>query len=154
MALRRAFFLWQFIAAAVLPIWLLIGYAVWGSSVAGLLGVVLVIPLVMIAEIALALLFSARHRIRASRALDGPAIGFLGAFQLGVVGFGFFGPGSAWFGVLAAAAAIGGIWAGSRLLVRDLRAKVRATFPGTRPQPADRTPIDAGEYVVLKPHTR
>ena len=31
MALRRAFLTWQFVAAAVLPLWPLVGYAVWGD---------------------------------------------------------------------------------------------------------------------------
>ncbi len=152
MALRRAFFVWQFVAAALLPVWLLVGYAIWGSSVGGLLGVVLIAPVALVVELGLALLLSARPAVRRARASDAPAIGVLTAFQAGVIGFGFFGPASAWFGVLAAAAAIGGAWLGGRLLVQDVRARVRTVMSAYRPEA--RTPIDAGEYVVLKPPVR
>ena len=157
MAPRRAFFAWQFAAAAVLPLWLLLGYAVWGASVGGLLSVVLLAPLVLVVELGLALLFSARAGVRRSRALDLPAVGVLAAYQVGVIGFGFFGPASAWFGLLAAVAAIGGFWLGGRLLVRDVRERMQATMTafGRPPQaPAARAPIDAGEYVVIKPSSR
>ena len=153
MALRRVFFAWQFAAAAVLPLWLLLGYAVFGSSVGGFLSVVLLAPIVLVVELTLALLFSARARIRRDRALDPPAVGVLAAFQVGVIGMGFFGPASSWFGLLAAVAAIGGIWLGGTLLMRDLRARVQETMTAFgRPPQAQmlRPPIDAGEYVVIK----
>jgi hypothetical protein len=153
MALRRAFFAWQFAAAAVLPLWLLLGYAVWGASVGGFLSVVLLAPIVAVVEVALALLFSARAGVRRQRALDLPGVAVLSAFQLGVIGLGFFGPASSWFGLLAAVAAIGGFWVGGRLLARDVRSRVQATF-GPPPQTAPRAPIDAGEYIVIKPSTR
>lgn len=157
MALRRAFFAWQFAAAAVLPLWLLLGYAVWGSSIGGFFSIVLIAPVVFVVELALAALFSARARIRRERALDLPAVAVLAAFQIGVVGVGLFGPLTAWFGLLAAVAAIGGFWLGATLLVRDLRARVEETMTafGRPPQqPASRAPIDAGEYIVIKPSTR
>jgi len=153
MALRRAFFAWQFAAAAVLPLWLLLGYALWGASVGGFLSVVLLAPIVFVVELALALLFSARAGIRRERALDLPAVGVLSAFQLGVIGLGFFGPASAWLGLLAAVAAIGGFWVGATLLARDVRSRVRETMTGygRPPQTVQRPPIDAGEYIVIKP---
>ncbi|MGT2426588.1 hypothetical protein [Amnibacterium kyonggiense] len=156
MALRRVFFAWQFAAAAVLPLWLLLGYAVFGSSVGGFLSVVLLAPIVLVVELALAALFTARAQVRRARALDLPAVGVLAAFQVGVVGVGLFGPATAWFGLLAAVAAIGGFWLGGTLLARDVRARVRETMTafGRPPVQVRRTPIDAGEYVVVKPTTR
>ena len=155
MALRRVFFAWQFAAAAVLPLWLLLGYAVWGASVGGFLSVVLLAPVVFVVELALAGLFSARAGVRRSRALDLPAVGVLAAFQIGILGLGFFGPASAWFGLLAAVAAIGGFWVGGRLLARDVRSRVQETMSpfGRPPEPVRRAPIDAGEYIVIKPST-
>lgn len=153
MAFRRALFAWQFAAAAVLPLWLLLGYAIWGASVGGFLSVVLLVPVVLVVELALAVLFSARAGIRRERALDLPAVAVLTAFQIGVIGLGFFGAASAWFGLLAAVAAIGGFWIGGRLLARDVRSRLQQPF--APPQPTDRRPsIDAGEYVVIKPSTR
>jgi hypothetical protein len=152
MALRRAFFAWQFAAAAVLPLWLLLGYALWGASLSGLVSIVLLVPIVLVVELGLALLFSARARVRRERALDLPAVGVLAAFQIGVIGFGFFGPSSAWFGLLAAVAAIGGFWLGATLLGRDIRSRVQETMTafGRPPQTAPRPPLDAGEYIVIK----
>jgi hypothetical protein len=154
MALRRVFFAWQFAAAAVLPLWLLLGYAVWGASVGGFLSVVLLAPIVFVVELALAGLFSARAGVRRSRALDLPAVGVLAAFQIGVIGVGLFGPATAWFGLLAAVAAVGGFWLGATLLARDVRSRVQETMTGfgrpPQPPPARGT-IDAGEYIVIKP---
>ncbi len=157
MALRRAFFAWQFAAAAVLPLWLLLGYAVWGASVGGFFSIVLLAPVVFVVELALAALFSARARVRQQRALDVPAVAVLAAFQVGVLGVGLFGPLTAWFGLLAAVAAIGGFWLGATLLVRDIRARVQETMTafGRPPQqPAPRAPINGGEYIVIKPSPR
>jgi hypothetical protein len=153
MALRRAFLTWQFVAAAVLPLWLLVGYAVWGSSVAGLFGVLLLVPVVALAELGLALLFSGRRRVRRRPQLDPLTVSVLTAFQVGVVGIGLFGPATAWFAVLAVAAAITGFWLGTRLLVQDVRTRVQETFPavGRPPASPQRPPIDRGEYVVIKP---
>lgn len=153
MALRRAFLTWQFVAAAVLPIWLLIGYAVWGSSVAGLFGVMLLVPVVVLVELGLALLFSGRRRVRRRPQLDPLTVSVLTAFQVGVVGIGLFGPATAWFAVLAVAAAIAGFWLGTRLLVQDVRTRVEETMTGIGRPPASgpRPPIDRGEYVVIKP---
>lgn len=155
MGLRRAFFAWQFAAAAVLPIWLFIGYAVSGSPASGLVGVVLAAPVVAVVELGLALLFSARAGIRRRKALDAPAVAVLAAFQLGVIGFGTFGPASAWFAVLAAIAAVGGFWLGGRLLAHDVQVRMQQTMAGfQQPQPTSRAPIDAGEYIVIKPAAR
>ena len=153
MALRRAFFAWQFAAAAVLPLWLLLGYAVWGSSIGGFFSIVLIAPVVFVVELALAALFSARAGIRQQRALDLPAVAVLAAFQIGVIGVGLFGPATAWFGLLATVAAVGGFWLGATLLVRDLRARVQETMTafGRPPQQqAPRPPINGGEYIVIK----
>ena len=154
MVLGRVLSRWQWLAAAVLPLWLLIGYAVWGDSFGGFLSILLLAPVVLVVEAGLALLFSARRRVAAGgaavrRHLDAPALVSLSAFQAGVVGIGFFGPATPWFAVLAAVAAIGGAWWGGRLLVRDVRRRVDDLRA-----PAGRRPLDAGEYVVVKPTAR
>lgn len=150
MPVRRAFFVWQFAAAVVLPLWVLTGYAIWGSGKTGFLGIALTAPLLVVTCLALAVLFSARGRIRRSRALDWPDVGVLAAFSLAVIGAGFFGPGTAWFGVLAVASALGGLWLATTELVTDVRSRMRETLTalGYRP-PAFRGPVDHGEYVVL-----
>jgi hypothetical protein len=155
MPIRRAFFVWQFAAAAVLPLWVLLGYALWGSGLNGLFGIALLAPLLVLTELGLAVLFTARASVRRPRALDWPAIGVLALFHVAVIGLGFFGPASAWFGVLAVASALGGYWLAILLLVREVRARMRATLAslGYQPPPPQR-PLDAGEYVVVKPNPR
>jgi hypothetical protein len=155
MPIRRAFFVWQFVAAAVLPLWVLLGYALWGSGLSGLFGMALLAPLLVIAELGLAVLFTTRASVRRSRALDWPAIGVLALFHAAVIGLGFFGPASAWFGVVAVAAALGGYWLAVYSLVREVRARMRSTLAslGYQPRPEQR-PLEAGEYVVIKPSTR
>jgi hypothetical protein len=155
-ALGRAFFVWQFAAAVVLPLWVLVGYAIWGHGLGGLFGVALLAPLLVVVELALAVLFSARASVRRPRSLDGGPMAVLTVFHLAVIGLGFFGPAASWFGVLAIAAALGAGWLGGALLVREVRERMRATlaavgYPGTRQAPVDAKPIDAGEYIVVKP---
>ncbi|MGN6742628.1 MAG: hypothetical protein ACTHJL_04940 [Amnibacterium sp.] len=157
-ALRRAAFVWQFAAAAVLPLWLLVGYALWGAGVGGFLGIALLAPLAIVALLGLAVLVAARGAVRRTRMLGGADAAVLAVLTLALVGFGFFGPATAWFGVLAVAAVLGGYWLAGWELVTDVRTRMRQTLAafGLAPQTAQaaRTPIDAGEYVVLKPSDR
>ena len=155
MALRRAFFAWQFAAAAVLPLWLLLGYAVFGSSVGGFLSVVLLAPVVLVVELALAALFSARARIRRAARARPPrrrrARRVPGRRDRRRLLRAARARGS---GCSPPVAAIGGFWLGATLLVRDLRSRVQETMTafGRPPQQrGPRPPIDAGEYIVIKP---
>ena len=68
MLLRRLFYRWQFIAVIALPIWLLVGWAVFGSGGWGTLGLALVVPVAFIALGIIALLVNARPTVRAERA--------------------------------------------------------------------------------------
>jgi hypothetical protein len=159
-ALGRAFFVWQFASAAVLPLWVLLGYALWGHGLGGLFGLALLAPLLVVVELALAVLFSARASVRRPRVLDGRPMAVLAVFHLAVIGLGFFGPATAWFGVLAITAALGAGWLGSALLAREIRERMRATLAGLgvqppqrgrAPVPIDARPLDGGEYVVVQP---
>lgn len=157
-ALRRAAFVWQFAAAAVLPLWLLVGYALWGAGLGGFLGIALLAPLAVVALLGVAVLVAARGSVRRTRMLGGADTAVSAVLSAAVVGFGFFGPATTWFGVLAVAAALGGYWLAGWELVTEIRTRMRAALAafGLGPQApqAARTPIDAGEYVVLKPSDR
>lgn len=150
MLLRRGFWYWQFAAALVLPLWVLTGYAIWGAGTAGFLGVAILAPLLVVATLGLAAVFAARKSVRASRALGWGDVGVLAAFSLAVIGAGFFGPATTWFGVLAVAALLGGYWLGVTELVTEVRSRVATTLTalGVR-RPVE--PRDAGEYIVLPP---
>lgn len=152
MVIRRVFFVWQFAAAVVLPLWVLVGYALWGAGAGGLVAVTVLTPLLVIAQLGLAALLSARASVRRARALGWADVGVLTVLSAAVVGLGFFGPAMTWFAVFAVAAMLGGYWLAGVELVREVRTRMRETLTalGYDPQPA-RTPIDAGEYIVIKP---
>jgi hypothetical protein len=152
MLLRRGFWYWQFAAALVLPLWVLTGYAIWGAGTAGFLGVAILAPLLVVATLGLAAVLTARKSVRTSRALGRADVALFGAFSLAVIGAGFFGPATTWFGVIAVAALLGGYWVGVRELVTEVRARVSTTLSalGVR-RPVE--PRDAGEYIVLPPPT-
>ena len=160
MRIRRAFFVWQFAAAAVLPLWVLVGWAVWGVGTAGFLGVALLAPVLMATELVLAGLLSARGSVRRARALGWPEIAAISAFHGFVIGAGFYGPASSWLAVLAVVAALVVFWLGVSEFVSDVRRRMRETLaafgaptqrPSTqrRPQQRPSGPINGGEYIVL-----
>jgi hypothetical protein len=152
---RRAAFVWQFAAAVVLPLWVLTGYAVWGGGVGGFLGISLLAPLLVLAQLGLAVLFTARAAVRRPRMLGLADTGVVAVLTAAVVGVGFFGPATTWFGVLAVAAVLGGFWLGGYELVTEIRTSMRRTLAdlGFRP-PEPRGSVDAGEYLVIKPSER
>ena len=153
--LRRAAFVWQFAAVVVLPLWLLVGYAIWGPGLAGFLGISLLAPLLVVALLALAALFTARASVRRPRMLGPADTAVLAVVTVAVAGFGFFTPATPWFGVLAVAGVLGGFWLGGSELVTEIRTGMRRTLADLGFGPTEvRSAIDAGEYVVIKPSER
>jgi hypothetical protein len=148
MVLRRGSWYWQFAAAVVLPLWVLTGYAMWGAGTGGFLGVAILAPLLVVGTLGLAALFTARKSVRAARALGWADTGVLAVYSLAVIGAGFFGPATTWFGVIAIAALLGGYWLATTELVREVRTRVRTTLDALGIQ---RPPADHGEYIVLPP---
>lgn len=153
--IRRAAFVWQFAAVVVLPLWLLIGAAIRGAALGDFLGISLVAPLLLVAQFALAALFTARASVRRGRMLGAADTAVIAVITVAVVGVGFFSAASGWFGVLAVAALLGGFWLGGWELVTDIRARMRRTLAdlGFAP-PEVRSAVDAGEYVVITPTQR
>ncbi len=153
--IRRAAFVWQFAAVVVLPLWLLVGYAIWGAGLGGFLGLSLLAPLLAVAELALAALFTARASVRRPRML-GLADTAVIAVVTGAVAFAaLFTAATPWLGVLAVAGLLGGFWLGGRELVTEIRSGMRRTLADLGFGPVESRPaIDAGEYVVIRPSQR
>lgn len=150
MLLRRLAWTWAFAAALVLPLWVLTGYAIWGAGTAGFLGVAILAPGLVVAELGLAAVHTARRSVRASRRLGVSDSALLAVFSAAVIGAGFFGPATTWFGVLAVAALIGAYWLAVAELMTEVRTRVRTTLTALgirRPTP----PMHDGEYIVLPP---
>lgn len=71
MWLRRAFFLWLFPAAFVLPLWLLVGWGVFNAGGWAFLWLLFIaIPSVFVGQLLLTLLVRARPTVRAERAVS------------------------------------------------------------------------------------
>jgi hypothetical protein len=121
LGLRRALYRWQFAAVVVLPAWLLVGWAAFGSGgwelllvmlAAGALGVALLVALGLV---------RARRSVRTARAVSSTDAVVLGVLTLAVVGTGTYSVVSTWCAVVAALAAVALI----ALAVRQLLAETR-----------------------------
>ncbi|MFD1715878.1 hypothetical protein ACFSBZ_15500 [Amnibacterium flavum] len=155
MLVRRGFFYWQTAAAIVLPVWLLIGWGIWGTSAAGFIGVAFLAPVLVLALLVIVGLTLARKSVRETRAVSWLDVGILTVLHLSLIGLGFFGPSASWFAIVSVIAAIAAFWSAIWQLVTETRNRVRAVFDeiqrAAAPQGAQRPPIDAGEYIVIDP---
>jgi hypothetical protein len=128
MLIRRAFLRWLVAAAVVLPIWLAVGWAIYGGGGWGTLGLVITVPVAFIGLGIIALLVWARPTVRAERAVSWTDVGVIGAWHLSIIGIGFYGASAGMFGVLAILLAIAAFWAAIWQLVSDGARRVQATM--------------------------
>ncbi|MCU1438096.1 MAG: hypothetical protein JWP66_1183 [Naasia sp.] len=156
MLARRAFFFWQLAAIVVLPAWLLLGWAIWGSA-GTFAAIALATPFLVLALIGVAGITYARKSVRSSRTVSWLDVGVAGAWHLAVVGVGFFSPATSVFAALAVALAIAAFWSAAWQLVTETRKRVKKVFEAIdragRPTGAVQPPMDAGEYIVISPST-
>lgn len=108
MWLRRAFFGWLIPAAFVLPLWLLVGWAVFNAGGWAFLWVLfLAIPGVFLWQLLLTLLVRARGTVRAHRAVSWwDVLGFT-VWHLLVISLGFFA--EAWWAPVMVLAILAGV---------------------------------------------
>ena len=156
MLARRAFYYWQFPAAVLLPGWLLVGWSLWGEG-SGFVGIALTAPLLVVAVLVVAGLTVPRRSVRQAKAVSWLDLGVVGLWHLLVIALGFFGQATNLLAVLAVAGGIAAFWLVIWELVDETRKRVRRVFEqidrAARPNPQQsRTPIDAGEYIVLPPN--
>jgi hypothetical protein len=91
MTARRAFFYWQFLAAVLLPLWVLIGRGFFGAAVGWQFLVLLVLmPLLSIAMFAVGGVTAARKDVRTNRAVAWLDVAVIGAWHLTILSLGFF----------------------------------------------------------------
>ncbi|WP_430645436.1 hypothetical protein [Agromyces sp. GXS1127] len=166
MLIRRGFYRWQFAAAIVLPVWLLLGYAIFGSSGWGVVGLMFVTPIAFITLGVVALLVAARPDVRRDTAVAWSDVAVLGAWHLLIVAAGFYGPTGITFAILAMVGAIAAFWYAVWRLIRDGARRVRATMDeyerlvaeGSPAQGVDgratRSTDDAGEVIVVREERR
>lgn len=125
MWLRRAFFRWLIPAAFVLPLWLFVGWIVFGASPWALLWVIVSAPIVLVGQLILTLLVRARGTVRADRAVSWADAGVLGAWHVLIVALGVFD--SRWWWpilFLAVVVGVGALWSSLSQLWREARPSV------------------------------
>ncbi|MCK8610237.1 hypothetical protein [Agromyces sp. C10] len=164
MLIRRAFYRWQFIAAIVLPVWLLIGYAIFGSSGWGVIGLMFAAPIAFVSLGIVALVIAARPDVRRAKAVDWADVAVLGVWHLLIIAAGVYGPTGITFAILAMVGAIAAFWYAVWRLLSDGARRVRATMeeyerlassgraPGAGIPGQARTPRaeDGGEVIVVR----
>ena len=166
MLFRRIFFRWIQAATIVLPVWLVVGWAIFGGGGWGTLGLVITVPVTFISLAVIALLTSMRPTVREQRAVAWGDVGILGAWHAAIIGFGFSGPSMAAFAVLSIALALVAFWYAIVQLLRDGARRMQETMseyervarasgsvagPGAGPA-APPAPYDIGEVIVVEEH--
>lgn len=123
MWLRRGFLRWMLPAAAALPLWLFVGWAVFSAGAWSFLGVFFVLaPSVLIGQLVLTLLVRLRPSVRVEGALSWRDVAGMSAWQAAVVASGCFAPHA--FGVLLLVTVlvfVAAFWSSAAQLVREWR---------------------------------
>ncbi|AXA95704.1 MULTISPECIES: MFS transporter permease [unclassified Microbacterium] len=160
MWLRQTFFRWLIPAAFVLPLWLVVGWIVFGASPWALLWVLLSAPIVFVWQLVLALLVRARGTVRAERAVSWTDAGLIGAWHVLVVALGVF-DGRWWWPTLAVTIVLGVVALSSALrqLWRETgpRVSILRTVSGVGYVPPARPEHTGGsnpeEIIVIRENT-
>jgi nitrate reductase gamma subunit len=154
MLVRRAFFYWQFAAVAVLPSWILVGWALWGHA-GDFVGIAIAAPFLVLALLGVAGLTYARKSVREVRAVSWIDVAVAGVWHVLVIATGLFTPATSALAALSIAAGIAAFWAVSWQLIAETRRRVRRVFQimeqGAAPTAGKQAPIEAGEYFVIRP---
>jgi hypothetical protein len=142
MVVRRVLFVWQFIAAVVLPIWVLVSHGIILDGIGWDLVLYLVLcPVLCVAMLLVSGLVYARRSARTARALSWLDVGVLSAWQAAILAYGFLtSTGLAVVILLLGAAAF---WAAGWQLFTETRTLVKQAF--------SLDPIDAGSYRAESP---
>ena len=126
MIIRRAFYHWQFIAAAALPLWLLVGSAIFGSGGWAVVGVFFGAVTLGLGLLVVALVIFARKDVREARMVSWPDVGVLGLWHVLIVSIGFSNNSSGWVALLVVLVGVGAFWFALWELVTAARARMRA----------------------------
>lgn len=154
MWLRQAFFRWLIPAAFLLPLWLLIGWIVFGANPWALLWVIISAPIVLVWQVILTLFIRARGTVRAGRAVSWTDLGVVGAWHVLVIALGVF-DGRWWWPVFALTIAVGiaAMWTSLSQLWREAKpAPVLLRTPdgvGYVPVPRPEAPRVVDEEIVI-----
>ncbi|TFD88856.1 MFS transporter [Cryobacterium serini] len=110
MIIRRAFYHWQFIAAGALPLWLLVGSAIFGSGAWAVLGIFFGAVLIGLGLLLVALVIYARKEVRETRALSYADVGVLTLWHALIIAIPFSTDAAGWLSVLVIVAGFAVFW--------------------------------------------
>jgi hypothetical protein len=156
--IRKAFYRWLLPSAVVLPVWLLIGWAIFHPSGWAFVGLLVMCPVLFIALLAVGGIITARKSVRDAKAVSWYDVGILAAWHVAIIVFGCFLPGvSSWLAVLGVLLGLGAFWVSLWQLVTEARMRVKQTFEAyeraAQPQQVNRPPsprADGVEYIVIE----
>lgn len=140
MRTRRAFGSWQFPAAIVLPLWILLGYGLFGGSSGWtVLGLVIALPILSVALAVVASIVAFRVTVRPTRTPEWSDVAVVGAWHASLVAVGFFPPGAWAVAVLSVVLGVAAFWHSTWRFVTDARATLLA-FAATSAEHPDAAP--------------
>lgn len=128
MIIRRAFFYWQFAAVVVLPVWLVVGWPIFGAGGWAVLGVFLGAVVLGLAMLIVSLLFTARKSVRTERALSWADVGVLAVWHALIVAVGFYASASPWLSILVIVVGVAAFWFAIWELVDAARKRMRVVM--------------------------
>jgi hypothetical protein len=126
--IRRAFFYWQFIAAAVLPLWLVVGWPIFGAGGWKILGVFVGAVLLGLALLAVAVLNYARKEVRRKRIVSWPDVAMLTLWHALIVFVGFYADVAPWVSILVIVVGVAAFWLSAWELYVAARRRVRTVM--------------------------
>lgn len=145
---RRVLYYWQFTAAVLLPTWVVVGRALFGSSMGWDFVLSIVLGLVLAVALgAVALITTVRKEVRSSKALSWRDAAVLTPWHLAVVAFGI--RDLPVFAAIIVLLAVAGFWSAVWQLFTETRSRVRQAFslPDFPTHSTARSgPVEAGHY--------
>ena len=128
MFLRRLFFYWQFSAVVVLPLWLVVGWPIFGAGGWKVLGVFFGAVVLGLALLIVSLLFYARKDVRETKTVSWRDVGVLTLWHALIISVGFYAASSPWISVLVIVVGVLAFWFALWELLAAARRRVRSVI--------------------------
>lgn len=156
MIFRRASFYWQFTAALLLPVWVLVGRGIVLSDVGwDFLFYLVVCPILCVAMLAVVGMTVARKAVRTTKALSWQDVAVLLPWHVAILAYGFFA--SSLIAVAVVLVGIAAFWSAAWQLYSETRTRVKNAFSldavdaGAYRAEGYRPGDDAGRVIVITP---
>ena len=143
MLFRRALYYWQFTAALLLPVWVVVGRGLYGSSNGWDILLYIVLSTILgVALLAVAAITTARKAVRSTRAVSTRDAVIIAVWHVAIIAYGFND-----FALLAALIillTVVAFWQAVIALFTETRQRVRSAFA------LPEFPVDAGSYTSTR----